>query len=384
MEIGRAFCSLPGVRRTGTLADMRILAVEPFYGGSHRAFLDGLVRESRHDWQLLTLPDAEWRKRMRLGAQELALRVDEVIGDVDLLWITDMLDLPAFLALTRPRFERVPVLAYFHENQFTYPRIRGTKLNSWFGQINYMTALAADWVAFNSEYHRQDFLAALRTLEGQPNNWLLSGAIERIEAKSSVLPVGVDLAWMDAHRAERDPSQPPLLTWNHRWEFDKSPDLFARVLLRLAERGVEFRVAVAGEPGPNPDPALVTLPELLGEHVIHHGYLPTKADYARLLWQTDIIVSTTRHEFFGVGMVEALYCGCWPVAPNRYNYPALIPPASHTQALWNTEAELEALLIDAILNRRQAGTEFRASAARFAWDVAVREWDTALEAAASN
>jgi hypothetical protein len=104
----------------------RGLFVEPFYGGSHKAFLDGLVRNSTHELELLTLPEGEWRRRMRRGAQELARAAHDVAGPFDFLVASDMLDLPAFLALTRPRFDRVPVLAYFHENQMTYPRLRGT------------------------------------------------------------------------------------------------------------------------------------------------------------------------------------------------------------------------------------------------------------------
>ena len=168
---------------------MRVLFIEPFYGGSHASFADGLKARSTLEIVLLTLPEGEWRRRMRRGAQELARASRHLDGPFDLVVATDMLDLPTFLALTRPRFERVPVLYYLHENQFTYPRIRGTKLNSWFGQINYLSALAADSVAFNSEYHRKDFLAALRELTTQPNNWLLDDAIEEIEAKSAVLPM---------------------------------------------------------------------------------------------------------------------------------------------------------------------------------------------------
>jgi hypothetical protein len=202
----------------------RVLFVEPFYGGSHKAFLDGLVRHSGHDFELLTLPEGEWRRRMRRGAQELVEPLRQVAGDFDCLIASDMLDLAAFLALTRPRFERTPIAVYFHENQMTYPRLKGTKFNSWFGQINYLSALSADMVAFNSEFHREDFLAALRYLEAQPNNWLLAEGIEAVEAKSSVLPVGVELDWLDQlPEAARDEGGPRTLLWNHRWEFDKAP-----------------------------------------------------------------------------------------------------------------------------------------------------------------
>ncbi len=362
----------------------RILLVEPFYGGSHKVFADGLARNSRHEFTFLTLPDGEWRRRMRRGAQELAAASRAIDGDFDLILATDMLDLPVFLALTRPRFARTPILLYMHENQFTYPRLKGTTFNSWFGQQNYLSACAADAVAFNSEFHRQDFLGALRSLAGQPNNWLVADAIPEIEAKSSVLPVGVDLAWMDAYRSEPDRSLPPLITWNHRWEFDKCPELFARALARLAEAGVPFRVAVAGEPGPNPAPELVNLPALLGERVVHHGFLASKADYARLLWESDIVISTTRHEFFGVAMVEALYCGCFPIAPERYNYPFLVPAELHPTTLWKTESELMTLLANAMGERPEANASVRASAARFDWPAVAPGWDAAIDAIISG
>ena len=361
-----------------------VLVVEPFYGGSHKAFLDGLIRHSRHEFTLLTLPGGEWRRRMRRGAQELAAPARGLSADVDLVMVTDMLDLPAFLALTRPRFANVPILCYFHENQFTYPRLRGTKFNSWFGQINYLSACAADYVAFNSAFHRSDFLGALRTLSGMPNAWLTDELIDSIEAKSTVLPVGVDLRWLDEYRVERTPGKPPLILWNHRWEFDKSPATFARAVQALASDGVEFRLALAGEPGPNPAPELVSLAEALSDRVTHRGFITSREAYARLLWESDIVVSTTRHEFFGVGMVEALYCGCIPVAPRRYNYPAIVPGPWHSTCLFDDEAglarRLRALLGETVTADRLG----RESAARFDWQVVGPEWDAAIAALASG
>lgn len=357
----------------------RGLFVEPFYGGSHRAFLDGLLAHGGHEIELLTLPEGEWRRRMRRGAQELAARVAEARGPFDFLAVSDMLDLPVFLALTRPRFDRTPVLAYFHENQFTYPRLRGTKFNSWFGQVNYLTALAADVVAFNSEFHRADFLGALRALAEQPNNWLVPESVEAIERKSTVLPVGVELEWIGELRQEREERLPRTVLWNHRWEFDKAPELFARVLGKLAAEGVEFRVIIAGEPGDNPSEAMWMAREALGARVVHFGFAETREGYGRLLWASDIVISTTRHEFFGVGMVEAMAAGCIPIAPRRYNYPALVPPRLHEHVLFESEAELteklRALLTGAIPEREA----IRASAARFGWDAVGPIWQEALE-----
>lgn len=360
----------------------RGLFVEPFYGGSHRAFMDGLRDHGSHDIQFLTLPDGEWRRRMRRGAQELAALVTEVEGDFDFLVASDMLDVPTFLALTRPRFSHVPVMLYLHENQFTYPRLRGTKFNSWFGQINYLSACAADVVAFNSAFHREDFLGALRTLAEQPNNWLIPTAIDAIERKSTILPVGVELEWLDRLERPCASAGPPLILWNHRWEFDKAPALFANTILRLADEGVPFRVAVAGDPGNNPAPELLALQGLNAERLRHFGFVDSREEYGQLLWESDIVVSTSRHEFFGVAMVEALYCGCMPLAPARYNYPALVPNPLHEAWLFEGSEEFEAKLRALIAQPPPAESSIRSSAERFAWSKVAPQWDRCLDSLA--
>ncbi len=48
----------------------------------------------------------------------------------------------------------------------------------------------------------------------------------------------------------------------------------------------------------------------------HFGYAD-EAQYAALLHRADVVVSTALHEFFGVAVVEAIYCGCFPMLPRR-------------------------------------------------------------------
>ncbi|HEY6563839.1 MAG TPA: glycosyltransferase, partial [Pirellulaceae bacterium] len=136
---------------------------------------------------------------------------------------------------------------------------------------------------------------------------------------------------------------------------------------------------VAGEPGENPSPAMTNLPDEFSDEIVHFGYAPAKDDYVRLLWQSDIAVSTTRHEFFGVGMVEAMAAGCVPCAPRRYNYPNLVPADLHERLLWDTEAELlaklEALLRGELPDRGQ----LQRAAERYSWEAVAPVWDAALE-----
>ena len=69
--------------------------------------------------------------------------------------------------------------------------------------------------------------------------------------------------------------------------------------------------------------------ERLGPRLVHFGFAESEAAYARLLWDADVVLSTAVHEFFGVSVVEAVYCGAAPVLPNRLSYPELIPPEFH-------------------------------------------------------
>src|SRR5690606_24211876 len=61
--------------------------------------------------------------------------------------------------------------------------------------------------------------------------------------------------------------------------------------------------------------------------------------------RADIVVSTAVHEFFGTAIMEAIYCGCHPLLPNRLSYPELVPeslqrPLLHAPVLYDSEEEL--------------------------------------------
>ncbi len=332
---------------------MKVLALESWYGGSHRHFLDDLERHSSHDFRKVTLVARYWKWRMQGGAVTLAQKAGEAVDEgfsPDLIFATDMVNLPAFLALARAHFADTPVVLYFHENQLTYP-IRDDKERDYtYAYINYLSALAADRVVFNSQYHHDQFFAALPTLLKRFPDYTHLGTLRDLRAKSSVLHLGLDLVghneYAPAAEAERaHDNGPPIVLWNQRWEYDKNPEGFFHVMNRLDDAGVPFRLILAGEHFEEQPEGFERAFERYADRILHYGYAENFAEYSSLLHRADIVVSTARHEFFGIAMLEAIYCGCHPLLPNRLTYPELIPenlhsPLLHAPVLYEDEEEL--------------------------------------------
>ena len=92
----------PGRGRMGGMA--RVVLVEPYYGGSHRAWADGWRAHSRHEIHLVTHDAAYWRWRLRGSALTLAEEVAAVIdrhGPPEVLVASDMVHLAALLGFLR-------------------------------------------------------------------------------------------------------------------------------------------------------------------------------------------------------------------------------------------------------------------------------------------
>ena len=81
----------------------------------------------------------------------------------------------------------------------------------------------------------------------------------------------------------------------------------------------------------------------LEREIVQWGRVEEAADYASLLWEADVVVSTALHEFFGISVVEALYCGCYPVLPRRLSYPEMIPEEVHGEVLYGSDELVDAL-----------------------------------------
>jgi len=294
------------------MTNPKVLLLSAYRADSHAAWADRLVRDHPDvDWIRLELPGRHFRWRIRGNPLSWLDRLP--VAAPDAMIATSMVDLATLRGL-QTSLARVPAVYYFHENQFAYP-VSERQVDSVDPQmVQLYGALAADRLAFNSAYNRDSFLHGVeRLLRGMPDQ-VPAGVPRRLHARSVVCPVPVDPVEPDPARDER------LIVWNHRWEYDKDPDLFAATMIRLAERGLDFRLALLG-PRPRDAPfALLRLRDTLPDRIVADGRLDT-AQYRALLARAGIAVSTAHHEFQGLAMLEAASAGARPLAPDAMCYP---------------------------------------------------------------
>lgn len=313
----------------------RVLFLDPYHGPSHAALSTSLRDHSRHDVTLLTLPPRKWKWRMRGSAFAFESRIRALAEPPEILVATDMLNLPELLALARDVLPpSLPVLVYFHENQITYPLERKDERDFHFGLANIHTALAADRVVFNSRFHREEFLRAIPSLMKMMPDSRPEGIPERIRQKSDVLGVPLDVAGVEPASGPRE----PLILWNHRWEEDKDPESFFRVMRDLDRRGTDFKMMVLGETFRERPACFEAAERDLAHRIEHWGYIPSRKEYLEAVARCRLVISTARHEFYGLAVREAIALGCYPILPRRVVYPEMVD--GREQHLYEAEDEL--------------------------------------------
>ena len=142
----------------------RVVVIEPWYGGSHRVWLDGWATHSRHDLTLLTLPDRFWKWRMRAGAVTLAEEYAAWVaehGPPDAVVVSGLVDASVFAGIARRSLADTPLALYAHENQVLYPLAPNQRPEADLGLANWRSLLATDAVWWNSGFHRDALLEAL-------------------------------------------------------------------------------------------------------------------------------------------------------------------------------------------------------------------------------
>jgi len=309
----------------------RVLILEPYYGGSHKSFLKGLQETVPAEFALLTLPARKWKMRMQLSAywfvQEI-MRYDVQQRFFDTVLCSTFVDVAALrsiLSQIDDWNQSAKIITYFHENQFAYPSQKEAPDIRQFSALNMSTALASDLCIFNSGYNMESFLRAIQSFLKKASDMKPLNLVEVIRKKSIILYPGMDYSGIDriSVKFKKKKSDVPTIVWNHRWEHDKGPELLFEALYIIQEKGIPFHLIVLGQSfGFSPE-CFHEAAERLSEEIVHFSYAKSFSEYAELLCHGDVIVSTARHEFFGISIVEGVRAGCYPLLPNDLSYPEL-------------------------------------------------------------
>ena len=307
---------------------------------------------------------------MHGAAVSLSKQVKDQALKPDLFLVSDMLDLPTFLALCGPPFSSIPSLLYFHENQLSYPwsptdKDPSLKRDNHYAFLNYTSALVANHVCFNSAFHLNSFLDALPAFLNQfPDHQEIQN-VDLIRSKSSVLSLGIEYG--EKPTITKSQNEPPAILWNHRWEYDKNPDEFFQLLMRLKKEGIDFSLILLGESFQKIPASFKEGLEVLEDRILHAGFVEDKAEYYHWLQRADVLPVTSRHDFFGISVVQAIQAGVSPLLPKRCAYPEHIPSQLHEKYLYDTPEDLYQMLKAVLLNREVVDPVLQTHVARYTW-----------------
>lgn len=311
---------------------------------------------------------------MRTAAIEFAEDVQQRGIDpvtIDALFVTSLMSAADLRALLPAGFCDKPMVLYMHENQAAYPaadEAGADPRDVHFLLTNLTSCAAADHVLWNSAWNQQSFHEGAAKLLAHSRDGRLNDVLPAIMQRSEVAwpPVEDLLASCfqsgsgNRHgdedqgtrsppdsactREQQDPPRrdalqgehgdrevlhnPIRVVWPHRWEHDKGPD----ALLDLARRYTcdhNLRWIILGEQFDRIPPAMQAFTSEFRDRIDHMGYVEDRRTYLRWLSRADWVLSTARHEFFGIAVVEALLAGALPWLPTQLSYPELLPAEAH-------------------------------------------------------
>lgn len=313
---------------------MKILLLSAYDAASHKHWRQTLQKNmGQHQWHVLALPPRYFNWRIRGNSLTWAFDSDlDCVTDYDCLIATFMTDLSALRGM-RPNLCLLPTLLYFHENQFAYPkskdldnpaetqRIEIQRIEPQIVQL--YSSICADKLIFNSRFNRDTFLSGVEELLKKMPDCIPKGVCESLKAKSQCLAVPLTESFFAmVNTRQRGKNRSLQIVWNHRWEYDKGPELLADCIASLPP-SLALCFHVVGQRFRTTPKAFERIYELLvaRKWLGEWGFVASNSEYRSLLARSDIVLSTADHDFQGLSVLEAVALGCVPLVPNRVVYP---------------------------------------------------------------
>jgi glycosyltransferase involved in cell wall biosynthesis len=323
----------------------KILLLSAYDAASHKLWRQRLTELlPQFQWIHLSLPPRNFAWKIRGNSLLWAQSERDLLEQhYDLLLATSMVDLASLRGFV-PSLGSIPTIVYFHENQFEYPIDNERKESRAIDNIEpklvpIYSALCANKILFNSNFNRDSFLEGVRKLFKKLPDKIPEAAYKALQ-KSEVLAVPIgqkkifDFAAkhqqekankVSSNQLNRDQLQ---VVWNHRWEYDKGPDLLLEVLRILVKRQLPIVLQLAGEKFRHSPLEFEEICNLISKQAsytksqsIQCGYIEGQSTYYTLLCSVDVVLSTALHDFQGLAIQEACLAGCTPLVPDDLAYP---------------------------------------------------------------
>ena len=303
----------------------KILLLSGYDAASHRYWRTILEQQlADYEWTQIAMPDRHFAWRVRGNSMGFAFtHREELKQHYDLLVVTSMVDLSSLIGFC-PNLGNIPTIVYFHDNQFAYPVDKEHKNLVNIQLTSIYTALCADTLLFNSQYNQDTFIQGCQNLLSRLPDQVPPGLTEKLQSIAEVLPVPMATDVTKAAKQTQQTNVVPEIVWNHRWEYDKQPDVFFNALKLLRAKEIDFKLHVLGQSFRNSPDCFNDIETEFAGQLLHKGYLP-REEYLQVLARSDIVVSSALHDFQGLSIQEGITLGCLPVAPNRVAYPEYIP-----------------------------------------------------------
>jgi len=372
---------------------VRVLLLSAYDALSHRYWREGLVSHfDRVDWTVLSLAPRHFS--YRVGANPLSflsLYQPQLSQHYDLIIATSLVDMARLRGLV-PSLADTPLWLYCHENQFAYPRSPqqhgGEKLDLQLIMPFLYSCLAADKISFNSGWNRRSTLQGIASLvESLPES--LVWVADTIEQRSDVLPVPLSplspRALLSSVAEEVGSDRCTTLLWNHRWEYDKGPEHLLALVEALSAAEYPCRLHIVGQQFRRVPAAFDRIAKCLQQspslQLGQWGYLESTAQYHALLRDSDIVLSTARHDFQGIAVLEAVQAGCIPLLPAYLVYPELFS-ADYLYDVGDDPAQCAAHILEKLQHWRQVGLPPRVDITGLSWDALRPDYARRLTALA--
>lgn len=334
-----------------------VIILDPFLGPSHKNTWYAYKRNSQHKVEIFPFSDKNWKLASGLSGFCSSSNLEQSLNfeNQDLFIVSEYFDIAAFKSLN-PKLINKAFICYFHENQFEYPVKEGAKRDNHFALTNLKNFICSDFNIFNSDWNRKSFFEGVKKFrKALPHFYrkFIDSNIETLGNTEIIHPshcMDISVANFNKLLTQKTSEKKRLkVLWNHRWEYDKNPELLINIIERAHHELPNICFDICGWESPRSE-LREHLNFFLGKNVDHLGFYSSKNAYQSALISSDIVLSTAIHEFYGISVLEGICFGLDPILPNRLSYPELYKSKFPNQFYNDLESAIS-LLGAAVKNR---------------------------------